>query len=125
MSRESDFRALEKVERWANRMDRAFRLPGTRIRFGWDSIVGLIPGLGDTAAVAPAAYIISTAHRVGAPSHLLVRMGANVGVDWLIGLVPLAGDILDVGYKSNTRNARLLRAHLEERHGPSGMKTVN
>jgi hypothetical protein len=119
MSRDRDFEALSRVERLAHRMDRAFRLPGTRIRVGWDSILGLVPGIGDTLALAPAAYIMQTAYQMGVPKSTLARMGVNVGVDWLIGLVPLAGDILDVGYKSNTRNAQLLRRHVERRHGPA------
>ncbi|MHA6344153.1 DUF4112 domain-containing protein [Roseivivax sp. CAU 1761] len=123
LHRDRDFEHLERVERLAHRMDRAFRLPGTRIRLGWDSILGLVPGIGDTLALAPAAYILQTAYRMEAPTSTLVRMGANVGIDWLIGLVPLAGDILDVGYKSNTRNARLLRRLVEQRHGAAPMRT--
>ncbi|MFD1344210.1 DUF4112 domain-containing protein [Litorisediminicola beolgyonensis] len=113
MSDPAHLRRLERVERLAHRMDRAFRLPGTRIRLGWDSIIGLVPGVGDTLALAPAAYILLTAHRMGVSTGTLIKMASNVGIDWLIGLVPLAGDILDVGYKSNSRNARLLREHVE------------
>ena len=111
----ADFARLDRVERVAHRMDRAFRIFG--IRVGWDSIIGLIPGVGDTLALAPAGYIVLTARRMGAPIHLLARMVGNIGIDWLLGLVPLLGDIMDVGYKSNSKNAALLRAHIEERHG--------
>lgn len=104
---------LARLERLAQRMDRAWRLPFTRIRFGWDSILGLIPGLGDTATLLPGLYIIASAHRMGAPPALLARMTLNMGLDWAVGLVPVAGDILDVAVKSNIRNTRLLRAHLE------------
>ncbi|EIE50529.1 uncharacterized protein DUF4112 [Salipiger aestuarii] len=101
-------------------MDRAFRLPFTRIRLGWDSIIGLVPGVGDTLALAPAAWIVSQAHQAGAPRHILGQMGVNIGIDWVIGLLPLIGDLLDVGYKANTRNAALLRTWVEARHRDAG-----
>jgi hypothetical protein len=93
-------------------MDMAFRLPGTGIRIGWDSIIGLIPGVGDVAAVGPAAYIIYRAHLMGVPRSTLARMGVNVGIDWAIGSVPLLGDVFDVGFKANCRNIDLLRKTL-------------
>ena len=117
MGVDDDLRRLERIETLARRMDSAFRLPGTRIRFGWDSLIGLIPGIGDTAALLPGAYIVATSRRMGVPAGTIGRMLWNSGIDWLIGLVPFAGDIFDVGYKSNTRNAALLRRHVEDRHG--------
>jgi len=103
---------LDRLEWLALRMDKAFRLPGTKIRIGWDSILGLIPGVGDVAAVGPAAYIIYRAHRLGVPRGTLARMGVNVGIDWAIGSVPLIGDLFDVGFKANCRNVELLRGAL-------------
>lgn len=103
---------LDRLDALATRMDRAFRLPLTRIRFGWDSILGLVPGVGDTLTMAPAIYIVHQAHDMGASKLVLVRMAANIVIDWLVGLVPLVGDTLDVGVKSNTRNVALLRDHL-------------
>ncbi|KUF11949.1 DUF4112 domain-containing protein [Pseudoponticoccus marisrubri] len=113
---QADFDRVETAERVARRMDSAFRLPLTRITIGWDSIIGLVPGVGDALALAPAAYILKLAHDSGASRPLLARMAGNVGLDWLIGLVPLLGDVLDVGFKANLRNAALLRAHVEARH---------
>lgn len=107
------FKDLERLERLARRMDSAYRLPGTRIRFGWDSILGLVPGVGDTLALLPAAYIFREAHRMGVPKSVLAQMGVNSGIDWVIGSVPLIGDIFDVGWKSKLRNVALLRLHLE------------
>lgn len=103
---------LDRLEALAVRMDQAFRIPLTSIRFGWDSILGLVPGVGDTLAMAPAVYILHQAHDMGASKPVLARMIANIGIDWLVGLVPVVGDILDVGVKSNTRNVALLREHL-------------
>ena len=105
-------RRLDRLDALARRMDRAFRIPFTQRRFGWDSIIGLVPGVGDTLAMAPAFYILREAHNMGASTPVLARMAGNIGFDWLIGLVPLAGDILDIAVKSNTRNVALLRDHL-------------
>ncbi|WP_146588033.1 DUF4112 domain-containing protein [Puniceibacterium confluentis] len=116
MSAESDFRALARAESLARRMDTAFRIPFTGIRVGWDSLLGLIPGVGDTVTLLPLAYHLHTAHRLGLPRAGMARMALNSGADWLIGLVPLVGDLFDVGFKSNLRNAALLRAHVETRH---------
>lgn len=114
------FARLERIEAVARRMDRAFRLPFTGIRLGWDSIIGLVPGVGDTLALAPAVWIVSEAHGMGAPKPLLGQMAVNIGIDWAIGLLPLIGDLLDVGYKANTRNAALLRTWVETRHDRAG-----
>jgi len=103
---------LDRLDTLAYRMDRAFRIPMTQIRFGWDGLIGLVPGVGDTLALAPAAYILNEARDMGASKSVLARMVANIGIDWVVGLVPFAGDILDVAVKSNTRNVALLRAHL-------------
>jgi len=114
---------LDRLDALAQRMDAAFRIPFTRIRFGWDGILGLLPGVGDTLAVAPAIYIVQQAHDMGASRLLLARMSTNIGIDWLVGLVPLVGDILDVGVKSNARNVALLRQHLQKRNRGSNSMT--
>ncbi|MGR3479548.1 DUF4112 domain-containing protein [Salipiger marinus] len=117
MTAAQDFDRLARVERLARRMDRAFRLPFTRIRLGWDAILGLVPGIGDTLALLPAVWILKEAREMGAPNPLLAQMAGNMGVDWLIGLVPFLGDIFDVGFRANLRNTALLRRWLEQQHG--------
>lgn len=92
-------------------MDSAFRIPGTGIRVGWDGILGLIPGIGDAAALAPALYILWRARQLGAPPVLLGRMAALVAADTAVGAVPVLGDIFDIGLKANRRNVALLRDH--------------
>ena len=104
---------LERLETLARRMDALFRIPMTDIRVGLDTILGLVPGLGDTAMLLPAGYIIHRAHRMGAPRGLLLRMGLNAGIDWVIGSIPVFGDLFDLGFKGNLRNTRLLRRHIE------------
>ncbi|UWQ80749.1 DUF4112 domain-containing protein [Leisingera sp. S132] len=105
---------LLTLERLAQRMDRAFRVPLLGVRVGWDSIAGLVPGVGDVLALAPAVYILFRGFRMGASAPVLARMAANIGIDTLIGSIPLAGDLFDVAWKANTRNIALLRRHLEE-----------
>ncbi|MGR3501497.1 DUF4112 domain-containing protein [Pseudaestuariivita sp.] len=100
---------LARIERLAARMDRAFRLPGTRIRLGWDSILGLVPGIGDALTLGPAGYIVFEGQRLGVRRRTLARMGLNIGIDALIGAVPLVGDLFDVGWKANSRNVQLIR----------------
>ncbi|SER95877.1 protein of unknown function [Tranquillimonas rosea] len=104
---------LAHLERLAGRLDSAFRIPGTGIRFGWDGLLGLIPGIGDFAAAAPAGYIILRAQQLGTPNHVLAQMALNTGIDTVVGTIPLIGDIFDVGWKGNRRNVALLRKHLE------------
>ena len=103
---------LARLRKLATRMDSAFRLPIIGVRVGWDSIIGLIPGVGDAAALLPSAYIMKEAHRMGVPRATLAKMAANVGIDFVIGSVPLVGDLFDVGWKSHLRNVDLLEGHL-------------
>jgi hypothetical protein len=100
---------LDRLERLAHNLDSRYSVLG--IRFGWDSILGLVPGLGDLATLGPAGFILLEAHRMGAPTSLKARMAANSGLDWLVGSVPLLGDALDVWLKANRRNVALLRDH--------------
>ncbi len=104
---------LEKIE-WA--LDRAFTIPGTSIRFGWDSVVGLVPGIGDLASFVPLGYYFSVARRYKLGKRMYLRLGFNQGIDFLIGTVPLIGDVFDVGFKANTRNAALLVAALKSQY---------
>lgn len=92
-------------------MDSAYRVPGTSIRFGWDPIVGLVPGVGDAATASVAVAILYHAHLLGVPRVVLARMLLNTLVDLVIGIVPLAGDVADIAWKSNSRNFALLERH--------------
>ena len=89
-------------------MDEQFRIPGTRLRFGWDAIIGIIPGMGDVLTSAASLVIVHHAWRLGTPYLLLLRMLANIGIDLAIGIVPVAGDAFDVVWKANMKNAMLL-----------------
>jgi hypothetical protein len=108
-------REIAKLEALARLLDTRYRIPFTPIRFGADAILGLIPGIGDAAAALPALYIVSRAHALGLPRSLILKMLANIGVDTLVGSVPIAGGIFDIYFKASRRNAALLRRHLERR----------
>ena len=109
--------ALQRVARLAYWLDDRFRIPGTRRRIGIDGLLGFVPGIGDTATALIASYIVLEAARLGVPKRVLGRMLANVGIDYAIGLVPLVGDLADLAWKANRRNARMLRDHLMARRG--------
>ena len=99
---------VESLRKLARVMDTAVRIPGTRVRFGLDAVLGLLPGAGDVASGAVSLYSILVAARLGAPKSVLVRMATNIVIDSAIGTIPLLGDLFDVGWKANTRNVALL-----------------
>lgn len=106
---------LDRLEFW---LDRAFRVPGTDIRFGFDPILGLLPGVGDTATALISSALIVAGWRAGARKRVLGQMAWNVVVDWLVGSIPLVGDLFDVAHKANVKNARLLREEIaRDRYG--------
>ena len=105
---------IERLDKLATLLDTALIIPGTSIRFGLDGLIGLIPGIGDAITTVLSMYLVYEAHRLGAPSHVLMRMIANVAVDGVLGAVPLVGDAFDVLWRANRRNMRLLRAWMEQ-----------
>ena len=106
------------VESLAKIMDSQFSIPGTQLQLGLDTLVGLIPGIGDTVSLGIASYIVFHAHHLGARKRTLSRMLYNIFIDWLIGLVPIIGDFFDMGWKGNNKNAALLRSAMERLHSP-------
>jgi hypothetical protein len=108
-------RELDHLSKLARTLDSRFRLPGTSIRFGLDTLVGLVPGIGDTLMAAPSAWIIWRGHRMGIGKRHIARMVANSAVDYVIGLVPVIGDLFDVGFKANLRNVAILHEQLSAR----------
>ena len=99
----------ESLERLSWLMDDLIRVPGLGWRFGLDAIVGLIPGFGDTATSLVSFYILVAAVRYRVPKVTLLRMGMNIGIDYLVGSLPLVGDLFDAWWKSNQMNVALLR----------------
>lgn len=115
MDNESQETPLPKELRWieniSHLMDDKFRIPGTKIRFGLDPIIGLIPGMGDGASFMVSAFMILSMVRNGVSGQLAMKMVGNVVFDSLLGAIPFIGDLIDFGQKANTRNLKLLKAH--------------
>lgn len=105
---------IEELDRIAWWLDDRFRVPGLGWRFGLDGLVGLAPGAGDLASGAVSAYLMWRARKLGISNAILARMIWNVGIDVVVGSIPVLGSLFDFGWKANRRNIRLLRRHLDE-----------
>ncbi|QDU37504.1 hypothetical protein Mal4_18180 [Maioricimonas rarisocia] len=103
---------LARMERLTQLLDEAIRIPGTRFHIGWDTIIGLIPGVGDVATACMSGYVIHQAWQMGVGKRTLARMAGNIAVDMLVGSIPLVGDFFDATFKANRRNMRLLKRRL-------------
>jgi hypothetical protein len=108
--------AIDHLRMLSHLLDRAFRVPGTNWRFGLDSIIGLIPGLGDVLGSMVGVYTLWMARQLGAPASVQMRMVMNLAVDGVIGLVPFAGDLFDFVFKAHSRNHALLSQWLQTPH---------
>jgi len=102
-------RELELLAHW---LDSAFHVPGLGIRFGLDALLGLIPGVGDTVTSLASLYILNAGRRFGVPRITMLRMALNIAIDYVVGAIPLLGDVFDVYWKANLRNVALLRSHV-------------
>ena len=99
--RENRIRKICRIHGIARLMHTAVRIPGTRIRFGADSVIGLIPGIGDAGGAAIGLSIVNEARRLGLPNHKLEIMLANIGLDAFGGSIPIVGDLFDIYVKAN------------------------
>ncbi len=106
---ERSVKVEESLERLSWLMDDLFRIPGIGWRIGLDALVGLIPGLGDTATSLASFYILASAVRYGVPKVTMLRMGLNIGIDYAMGSLPVVGDLFDAWWKSNQMNVDLVR----------------
>jgi hypothetical protein len=104
---------IARIEALATLLDTAFIVPGTNLRFGFDALIGLVPGIGDAVTTAVSLWLVKEARALGAPGHLVARMLGNIAIDGVVGAVPFLGDAFDLVWKSNRRNLHLLRRHLE------------
>ena len=110
---------LTRLRRLSRVLDAQWSIPGTRYRVGLDGLVGLIPGVGDAAGALLSTYILYEAMRLGAPGWVLLRMAANIGLETVVGALPVVGDLFDVAWKANTKNVALLQAALAARRTAS------
>jgi hypothetical protein len=104
---------LARLEALAKLLDIAFILPGTKIRYGVDGIIGLIPVVGGIIATALSLWLVREARALGAPWHITARMLGNVAIQGVVGTVPVAGDAFDVLFRANIRNVRMLRRWID------------
>ena len=102
---------LPDLQRYANILDKAFRIPGTNIRFGLDPIIGLVPVLGDLASPLFAALLVTEGARLGLPKIVLMRMVVNALIDAVVGAIPFVGMVGDIFIRANTKNLALLEKH--------------
>ena len=106
----------QRIEALEKLLERSLTIPGTNIPIGLDAIAGLIPVAGDLITAAMGAWMIWEAKNLGLPKWQLWRMAANVGFDTAIGAVPLVGDVFDFAFRSNSKNLRIIRRHLDRHH---------
>jgi hypothetical protein len=104
---------LARLDAIAKLLDIAFMLPGTKIRYGIDGVIGLIPVVGDIIATAFSLWLVREARQLGAPWHITARMLGNVAIQGVVGTVPVAGDAFDVLFRANIRNVRMLRRWMD------------
>jgi len=109
----------ERVETMERLLERMFVIPGINRPVGLDVILDLIPGVGDVAGAALGAYIVWEAKNLGMSKWKIGRMAGNVGLDFLLGLIPWVGAIPDFFFRSNTYNLRMIKRHLDKHH-PAG-----
>lgn len=121
---QSDQDRLRSLDRLAWILDNSIRVPGTQFRVGLDGLIGLIPGFGDVAGAALSSYIVAQAARNGAPFSVLARMGLNVLLEAVVGVIPILGDLFDFGFKANARNVRLLQQHISGTPGSAAANRV-
>jgi hypothetical protein len=108
--------ALEKI------MERLIVVPGINRPIGLDVILDLVPFAGDTAAAVIGAYMVWEARNLGMSKTQIARMAGNVGVDWLLGLIPIVGAVPDFFFRSNSRNLKIIKRHLDRHH--AGTATI-
>ncbi len=99
---------LRRIQRLAHLFDARFSIPGTKVRFGWDGLIGLIPAVGDTLTLLPQLYLLFEAIRLRLGWPTVLKMLLNVLIDWAVGTIPVLGDVFDIAFKSNLRNANLV-----------------
>lgn len=106
----------QRVEAMEQLLERLFVIPGLNKPVGLDVILDLVPGIGDIAGAALGSYMVWEARNLGMSKWQMTRMAGNVGFDFLLGLIPWVGAIPDFFFRSNTRNLKLIKRHLDKHH---------
>lgn len=111
-------RRLETMERL---LERSFVVPGINRPVGLDGVAGLVPVVGDVITAGLGAWLVWEARGLGMSRWQLWRMAGNIGVDTLLGAIPVVGDVFDLAFRSNTRNLRIVKRHLDRHHPATGL----
>jgi len=109
----------QRIEALEHMLEGLVPIPGTSKRVGLDVLLDFVPGVGPTVAAGLGAYLAWEARNLGMSKWQIARMGKNIGIDWLLGLIPFVGAIPDYFFKSNTRNLRIIKRHLDKHHPAS------
>lgn len=113
----------QRIEAMEHLLEGLVRIPGLRRKVGLDVLLDFVPGIGPTAAAAMGAYLAWEARNLGMPKRTIARMAGNIGIDWALGMIPFVGAVPDFFFRSNTRNLRLVKRHLD-RHHPATVTLV-
>ena len=113
----------QRVEALELLMERAFTIPGTNRKIGLDVLLDFVPIVGDIAGAALGSYMVWEARNLGMSKWAMGRMAGNVGVDFLLGLVPWVGAVPDFFFRSNSRNLKIIKKHLDKHH--PGTRTID
>ena len=105
-----------RVEALEQMLEGMIEIPGLGRKVGLDALLGLVPVVGDVIAAAMGLYLVWEARNLGLSKWQLWRMAGNVGIDTLVGAVPVAGDLFYFLYRSNSKNLRIIRKHLDKHH---------
>ncbi|MDO3382019.1 DUF4112 domain-containing protein [Gilvimarinus algae] len=105
---------LARLDKFSRFTDSSLSVPFTNFRIGTEAVLGLLPVVGDLAGLLLSGYVLLEAHRAGASRRVKVRIMINMAIDFLGGLIPIAGDVFDAFFKANTRNTKLLREYLQQ-----------
>ena len=105
-----------RIEAMEQLLERSFVIPGINRAVGLDALAGLVPVVGDVITAAMGAYIVWEASNLGMPKWKLWRMAGNIAFDTALGAIPIAGDLFDVLFRSNTRNLKIVKRHLDKHH---------
>lgn len=109
----------QRIEMLERVLEGLVRIPGTNRKLGLDVILDLVPVAGSTVAAALGSYLAWEARNLGMSKTQVARMAGNIGMDWLLGLIPWVGAIPDFFFRSNTRNLRIVKRHLDRYHPAS------
>ena len=114
----------QRIEALEHLLERALPIPGTNKRVGLDVLLDFVPGIGPTVGAGLGAYLVWEGRNLGISKWQVLRMGKNIGIDWLLGLIPFVGAIPDYFFRSNTRNLRIIKKHLDKHHPATGIIDV-